>query len=99
MPFGVATFISCLMALPHCGSTEYNFMKNHSVISISGWPQSGTSLLHEFLEHTPGVSTMIDRCQNFSTLKKCVGFNFEGQWILPGMVSVTMLQQLNNTAL
>lgn len=68
----------CWMISFHLGiSTEFSFMKNHSVISISGWPQSGTSLVHEFLAHTPGVSTMIDSCQKFNTMKKCVGFNFE----------------------
>lgn len=77
-----------------------NYFQNHSMISISGWPQSGTSLVYEYLLRTPGVSTMIDNCERFFPQVKCIAFNFEvrnklpvithhsnsskGQWILPG---------------
>mmetsp|Transcript_8773 Transcript_8773/g.13129 ORF Transcript_8773/g.13129 Transcript_8773/m.13129 type:complete len:101 (+) Transcript_8773:66-368(+) len=82
-----SVFVILLFFIACSADYDEHFLRNHTVISISGWPQSGTSLLNEFLLRTPGVSTMVDKCSLFHTVRKCIGFNFEGQWILPGCIS------------
>jgi len=52
---------------------------NHTILFISGWPQSGTSLLLQLLTLSPGISTMVKKCNE---KKRCENTNFEGQWLL-----------------
>ena len=60
------------------------FVSNHSFVFISGWPQSGTSLVHQVLNAHEAVGSMIEMCEKILGEKRCVSFNHEGQWMLPG---------------
>lgn len=60
-----------------------SFIRNHSFIFVSGWPQSGTSLLQQLFSVTPSISSMVEKCEN-ALGKRCVQFNHEGQWLLHG---------------
>lgn len=55
---------------------------NLSLVFVSGWPQSGTSLVQQIFTVTPSLSTMVKRCQEVLDRKKCVNWNNEGQWLL-----------------
>lgn len=59
------------------------FFQNHSFLFISGWPQSGTSLVHQMIDFSPFVSTMVRKCEEIIG-KSCENFNHEGQWLLGG---------------
>lgn len=80
--------ILCSILTVRCGVCESvtDFVRNHSFVFISGWPQSGTSLVHQILSFHKSVSSMISSCERIIGTKHCVGFNHEGQWILPGYV-------------
>ncbi len=56
---------------------------NRTYIFLSGSPQSGTSLLHNFMEATPGVTSMHAGCSVLYGASACSRFNHEGQWMLP----------------
>lgn len=58
-----------------------SYAGNHSFVFISGWPQSGTSLVYNMLTYSPWTSTMILKC-NQLVGKKCLNWNHEGQWLL-----------------
>ena len=47
-----------------------------SYIFVSGWPQSGTSLLQQMFTVTPNVSTMVDNCNKYMG-NKCINVNHE----------------------
>lgn len=52
-----------------------------SFVFVSGWPQSGTSLVQQILTATPNISTMVAGCHEVHGAK-CINFNHEGQWLL-----------------
>ena len=69
-------FISVMVCAISC-PTE---MLNHSYIFISGWPQSGTSLVQQIFTIAPHASTMVQKC--FETKGSyCANVNNEGQWL------------------
>jgi hypothetical protein len=47
-----------------------------SFLFVSGWPQSGTSLLQQIFAVSPNISTMVDYCYKYHA-KKCINFNHE----------------------
>ena len=51
-------------------------IEDHMFLFISGWPQSGTSLLNQMMTVTPTASTMIKKCLAVKG-RKCVSFNGE----------------------
>ena len=60
---------------------ENKFAQNKTLIFLSGWPQSGTSLLQQILEEAKFMSTMIEKCTKIYG-KRCTNWNNEGQWML-----------------
>ncbi|KAJ1418637.1 hypothetical protein B484DRAFT_400409 [Ochromonadaceae sp. CCMP2298] len=76
------TCLSTAVVAVDDSQTSDAFMRSHSFVFISGWPQSGTSLLQQILHLHPMVSTMVDQCQRLVG-KRCENFNHEGQWLLP----------------
>jgi hypothetical protein len=61
------------------------YVANHSFVFIGGWPQSGTSLIHQLLSQNQRlVSSMIPLCEELLGAKRCQSWNHEGQWILDG---------------
>ena len=79
-----------LLSLLTCKYSE-GFVANHSFVFVSGWPQSGTSLVHQVLNAHDGVGSMIRMCEQILGEKRCVSFNHEGQWILPGHIRTRIL--------
>jgi hypothetical protein len=67
---------------------EGSYISDHSFLFISGWPQSGTSLMQQIFTITPGVSTMVEKCGKIIP-KGCISWNFEGQWILGSEAGIT----------
>lgn len=61
-------------------STAY--LAAHQFLFISGWPQSGTSLMQQIFTVAPQTSTMVQKCSEIIPSGKCLDWNFEGQWIL-----------------
>lgn len=55
--------------------------RNHTFIFVSGWPQSGTSLLHKMVSLHSHISTMMEKCLEIHA-KRCENWNYEGQWLL-----------------
>jgi hypothetical protein len=70
---------SCLL-LP-----AFGYIHNHSFVFISGWPQSGTSLVHQVLSFNPDMSSVIELCEKILG-KRCISWNHESQWIFPGNI-------------
>lgn len=65
-------------------ATDFNTIyQNHTMVFISGWPQSGTSFAHQILDSSSLVSSMIKKCEE-RLGKRCISWNHEGQWILKG---------------
>lgn len=62
-------------------SSSYAVSGNKTILFISGWPQSGTSLLQQILTVDSGVSTMVNNCVAKHG-RKCVNINNEGQWLI-----------------
>jgi hypothetical protein len=60
---------------------EQKFAENKTLIFLSGWPQSGTSLLQQILAEAKFMSTMIEKCAKIYG-KRCTNWNNEGQWML-----------------
>ena len=56
---------------------------NRTYLFLSGSPQSGTSLLHNFMDATPGVKSMHAGCNVLYGAQACSKWNHEGQWMLP----------------
>ena len=63
-------------------NTSLPYIHNHQFLFISGWPQSGTSLMQQIFTVAPETSTMVQRCFEMIPGSKCLDWNFEGQWIL-----------------
>ena len=63
------------------------FYRDKELIFISGFPQSGTSLLLQIYDLSDKVSTMIQRCNSKYSESKCINFNHEGQWMLESIPS------------
>ena len=59
-----------------------SYISAHDFLFISGWPQSGTSLLQQILSISPTSSTLIEKCSQHITRSSCVNWNYEGQWAL-----------------
>jgi hypothetical protein len=57
-------------------------LRNNTFLFISGWPQSGTSLVNQILTIAPYISTMVNRCNQLIG-EKCLNWNHEGQWLMP----------------
>ena len=57
-------------------------LSSHSLVFISGWPQSGTSLLQQMFTMSPYISTMQKGCNEKINPKDCLRWNHEGQWML-----------------
>lgn len=75
------------------------FYQDKELIFISGFPQSGTSLLLQIFDLSTTVSTMIKRCRTKYGENKCTNFNNEGQWMLestPSNVSSAALSYFNS---
>lgn len=73
-------------------SHDDEYVKNHSFVFISGWPQSGTSFIYQLLhQYQFNMSTMILNCEKYLTVKRCVNWNHEGQWILDGKTRPSLL--------
>jgi hypothetical protein len=60
---------------------KYEDIERNEYLFISGFPQSGTSLIHQILSLTPHVRTMVKKCNEIIG-KKCLNWNHEGQWLL-----------------
>ena len=56
-------------------------LSNRTYFFISGFPQSGTSLIHQMMKFTPNVKTMFNKCDLIHGSKNCMRWNYEGQWI------------------
>lgn len=63
-------------------SASASFIRNHSFLFISGWPQSGTSLMQQMFTVAPETSTMVEKCKILIPGNKCLDWNYEGQWAL-----------------
>jgi len=74
-----AFYIFCLLA-----GGESLSLNNKYFIMVSGWPQSGTSLIHEMISVFPNTSTVHRQCDISLGAKVCERFNYEGQWVLKG---------------
>jgi Sulfotransferase family len=59
-----------------------SYISAHDFLFISGWPQSGTSLLQQILSVSPASSTLIEKCSQYVKKSSCVNWNYEGQWAL-----------------
>jgi len=57
-----------------------NRLEDKTMVFISGFPQSGTSLLNALLTDAPGTSSMVKAC-DARYGKKCQNWNYEGQWM------------------
>lgn len=77
-----STVLSVLFVIPLVIAIAANttLTSEKTIIFISGFPQSGTSLIQQIYELTPYVSTMIKKCPLYH--KTCDNFNNEGQWLL-----------------
>lgn len=72
-----------LLALIHHNTFAY--VANHTFVFITGWPQSGTSFVHQLLaQHQSLVSSMISLCEKQLGAKRCQSWNHEGQWMIDG---------------
>ena len=58
------------------------YTSSHDFLFISGWPQSGTSLMQQIFAVSPRTSTMIDKCTEQIPGRHCLDWNYEGQWLL-----------------
>lgn len=56
-------------------------LTNKTIVFISGWPQSGTSMIHKILSLHTHVSTMMEKCLERHG-RRCENWNYEGQWLL-----------------
>lgn len=87
MGYIVCTLLTFLYHLIISGSepnVEFGqFVRNHSFIFISGWPQSGTSFVHQVFTLNKEMSTMVENCET-KLGKRCINWNHEGQWLIPG---------------
>ncbi len=63
-------------------------LTNKTIMFVSGWPQSGTSLVQQLFTITPGISTMVEKC-NKAHGTKCHNWNHEGQWLLERVPEVS----------
>lgn len=59
-----------------------SYVHDHNFLFISGWPQSGTSLMQMMFTVAPQTSTMVRKCNEMIPGNKCIDWNFEGQWIV-----------------
>jgi len=55
---------------------------SQTFVFVSGWPQSGTSLVQQIFTEAPKFSTMVNRCHSQLGKYKCERWNNEGQWLL-----------------
>jgi len=53
----------------------------HDIVFVSGWPQSGTSLLQQMFSLNTAFSTHVPGCLKHLGVK-CANYNNEGQWLL-----------------
>lgn len=79
-----------------------DFTRNKTFIFISGWPQSGTSFVHQIFTLYPKISTMVENCE-LKLGKRCKNWNHEGQWLIPGkaraILNSGVMCPLNGTVL
>ena len=66
--------------------------RRRTFVFVSGWPQSGTSLVQQIFTVAPEFSTMVNRCHERVGKVKCERWNNEGQWLL-GQAPMTAPQQ------
>ena len=74
--YGFHSLIS-LAVIAGCKAAEHN----QTFVFVSGWPQSGTSLVQQILTVAPAFATMVQKCVSLLGNKKCVNWNHEGQWL------------------
>ena len=67
--WNLLVIINILCISSHCEAKK-------SYLFVSGWPQSGTSLLQQLFTVTPNVSTMVDNCNKYMG-NKCINVNHE----------------------
>jgi hypothetical protein len=80
----IVTIFVFLLCICIAGSEGFDdFVRNHSFVFISGWPQSGTSFVHQIFTMHPQMSTMVEKCESILG-KRCINWNHEGQWLIPG---------------
>ncbi len=104
MPYSAMNIFAVLLGLLYsCALTSSyeleKFYQDKELIFISGFPQSGTSLLLQIFDLSNTVSTMIKRCSSKYGESKCTNFNNEGQWMLdstPSNVSSAALSYFNS---
>jgi len=54
------------------------FPRNITSIHITGWPQSGTSLLHQIVGRMGSIGTVQEYCDINVGSSNCERFNYEG---------------------
>jgi hypothetical protein len=64
---------------------SHALVSNHSFIFVTGWPQSGTSFIHQLLsQNQQSISSMIKLCEKILGSRRCQSWNHEGQWMIDG---------------
>lgn len=81
--FTVAVLLHCIVSSGQSVVEFDQFVRNHSFVFISGWPQSGTSFVHQVFTLNKDMSTMVEKCEA-KLGKRCINWNHEGQWLIPG---------------
>jgi hypothetical protein len=98
--WGLTVFVTLLVSAS-CSVTAIlnnlilDKLQDKTLVFVSGWPQSGTSLLQQIFTAAPHFSTMRERCAEvIATSKnpskpemKCTGWNHEGQWLLKALAT------------
>ena len=64
------------------GRHNSSFAPRRTFVFVSGWPQSGTSLVQQLFTVSPSFSTMVSKCPDIVGKAKCERWNNEGQWLL-----------------
>lgn len=55
---------------------------NSTIVHVSGYPQSGTTIMTAILGALEGIRTMKGGCDGVHGAAHCKRFNYEGQWLL-----------------
>jgi hypothetical protein len=66
---------------------EVEDLQDKTIIFISGFPQSGTSIMLQLFEQCTVASTMVTGCKTKGSPLLCMKKNFEGQWLAGSLSS------------
>ncbi len=83
----IVLFIICHVCSCFAGNKSL-YYSDKTMLFVSGWPQSGTSLLQQMLTVTPGMSTMVEKCKSMHG-SRCLNWNNEGQWLIERSPEIT----------